>query len=306
MAPPKLPLKAGDDYTVLALTIPPSTAYPRAATHCMYVRAHAPKIPSADSARSLFAVNVPVDATEGALRALFAEQLGGARIERVDIEREGGGKSARKQGAATGTVSRKRKRGGDEEGADGDGLPLPRTWERELLRSGGGAVLVFVDRASAEAALKEVVRAARKRREVVWKGEGALGVERYRTHQTLTFPARHELQARINRYLAHFATTESARAKALARQRSVPDADGFVTVTRGGRAGPARLDEAQAAADKLKQRHRAPEDFYRFQTREKKKESAEKLKRDFIEDRKRVERMRARRGKTLVSAVPVD
>lgn len=95
---------------------------------------------------------------------------------------------------------------------------------------------------------------------------------------------------------------EAARARALKQARSVPDDDGFITVTRGGRAGPARLEEAQAAAEKLKERQKPPEDFYRFQTREKKKENAERLKREFQEDRKRVERMRARRGKIRVSA----
>lgn len=95
---------------------------------------------------------------------------------------------------------------------------------------------------------------------------------------------------------------EAARTRALKQARSVPDDDGFITVTRGGRAGPARLEEAQAAAEKLKERQKPPEDFYRFQTREKKKENAERLKREFQEDRKRVERMRARRGKIRVSA----
>ena len=93
---------------------------------------------------------------------------------------------------------------------------------------------------------------------------------------------------------------EAARARALKQARNVPDEDGFITVTKGGRAGPAKLEEAQAVAEKLKERQKMPEDFYRFQTREKKKENAERLKREFQEDRKRVERMRARRVKIRV------
>lgn len=122
----------------------------------------------------------------------------------------------------------------------------------------------------------------------------------YRTHHELTFPARDILQATVNGYLTQFSAMEVARAKALKQARSVPDDDGFITVTKGGRAGPAKLEEAQAAAEKLKERQKPPKDFYRFQTREKKKEDAERLKREFQEDRKRVERMRARRGKIRV------
>jgi ribosomal RNA-processing protein 7 len=46
-----------------------------------------------------------------------------------------------------------------------------------------------------------------------------------------------------------FADQEASRARALARQRAEPDEDGFVTVTRGGRMGPARQEEAQEKAE---------------------------------------------------------
>jgi ribosomal RNA-processing protein 7 len=81
--------------------------------------------------------------------------------------------------------------------------------------------------------------------------------------------------------------------------RSVPDEDGFVTVTRGGRAGPARREEAEAKQKELEERKKnngVKDDFYRFQNREKRKEAEGLLKRRFEEDRRRVEDMRARRG----------
>jgi ribosomal RNA-processing protein 7 len=79
----------------------------------------------------------------------------------------------------------------------------------------------------------------------------------------------------------------------------VPDDDGFITVTRGGRAGPARLEEAQAAAEKLKEREkkRAAGDFYRFQTREGAKLRERELKDKYEEDKKKIQSMRERRGK---------
>ncbi|KAK8187432.1 ribosomal RNA-processing protein 7-domain-containing protein [Phyllosticta capitalensis] len=297
---PKNPVKVAD-YTVLPLTIPPSDSYPTATKHYLYVRAHAPKIPDADTNRSLFASNLPIDASENSLRTLFSEQLGGARLDRVEIEGARPKKDQRGaalSGADSGTTKagKKRKRGANTD-VDFTAIELPQTWDKEILKSGSGAVLVFVDKASAELALKEVARAAKKKSEVRWKGEDGLRIERYRIHHHLTFPPRDLLQTTVNTFLTKWANMEGARARAMAKQRSVPDDDGFVTVTRGGRAGPARLEEAQAAGEKLKEKQKPPENFYRFQTREKKKETAEKLKREFQEDRKRVERMRAFKGK---------
>lgn len=103
-----------------------------------------------------------------------------------------------------------------------------------------------------------------------------------------------------------FSALEASRARALARQRSIPDADGFVTVTRGARTGPARLHEAQEKAEELRkkdeQKKKGMGDFYRFQTRERKKEEAGQLIRRFEEDRKRVEDMRKGRGNRFKSA----
>jgi ribosomal RNA-processing protein 7 len=107
------------------------------------------------------------------------------------------------------------------------------------------------------------------------------------------------LQEKVNSYLSAFAALESARSKRLAKQRSVPDEDGFITVTRGGRTGPARLEEVQAAAERLEEREkrRTGGDFYRFQSRDERKKRENELKRKFEEDRKRVEEIRQRRGK---------
>jgi ribosomal RNA-processing protein 7 len=79
----------------------------------------------------------------------------------------------------------------------------------------------------------------------------------------------------------------------------VPDEDGFITVTRGGRAGPARIEEAQAAAERLKEREkkRIGGDFYRFQTREGRKVKERELKDKYEEDKKKIQSMRERRGK---------
>jgi ribosomal RNA-processing protein 7 len=104
----------------------------------------------------------------------------------------------------------------------------------------------------------------------------------------------------LNAYLTQFNALETLRNRLRKTSRSVPDADGFVTVTRGGRAGPARIEDAQKKKEELearKKKNAVKDDFYRFQNREKRKEVEMGLRRRFEEDRKRVERMREGRGK---------
>jgi len=99
--------------------------------------------------------------------------------------------------------------------------------------------------------------------------------------------------------LTAFQQREATRTKLLAHQRAAPDADGFTTVTRGGRVGPARTEEAQLAKEreKEKDKNRIGGDFYRFQTREVRKAKEGELKRKFAEDREKVLKMRE--GKRL-------
>ena len=97
-----------------------------------------------------------------------------------------------------------------------------------------------------------------------------------------------------------FAEKETARSRLMAKQRQEPDEDGFVTVTRGGRTGPARQEAAQEQAEKLKSKQKGLEDFYRFQTREKRKARAGELVRKFEEDKEKVRKMKERRGKFKV------
>ena len=98
-----------------------------------------------------------------------------------------------------------------------------------------------------------------------------------------------------------YAAQEAARTRVLARQRQEPDEDGFITVTRGGRTGSARQEEAQEKAEKQREKEKGLDDFYRFQTREKKKARAGELIKKFEEDKEKVRRMRETRGKFRVS-----
>lgn len=98
-----------------------------------------------------------------------------------------------------------------------------------------------------------------------------------------------------------FAAQEASQARLQTRQRQEADDDGFVKVTRGGRVGPARQEAAQEQSEKQKQKQKGLEDFYRFQTRERRKARAGDLVRKFEEDKEKVKRMRERRGRFRVS-----
>ena len=97
-----------------------------------------------------------------------------------------------------------------------------------------------------------------------------------------------------------FASQEASEARSRARQRQEPDADGFITVTRGGRTNPVRQEVAQEQAEKQKQKQKGLEDFYRFQSREKRKQKAGELIRKFEEDKEKIRKMRERRGRFRV------
>jgi ribosomal RNA-processing protein 7 len=84
-----------------------------------------------------------------------------------------------------------------------------------------------------------------------------------------------------------FNEQEAENARALARRRQEPDEDGFITVVRGGRVAPARQEEAAALAKK-KEEKETPKNFYRFQTREVRKEKHQQLLAKFEMDKKKV------------------
>lgn len=320
------------DFTILPLTLPTLSGLPEqctAAKHYLYVKPHAPSIPTAIDEKSLFIANIPIDATEANLRALFVDQLGGSMVERVEFDASVPAQPMHKRwktdkpGKPDGEKRGKKRKRNDEalvaEGViEDEDSALPSIWPGELRRSGSGAIVVFVDKRSARGAFKAIYKAVKANTPIHWKsGDAALGVERtsdlthslqlklthhtgYRNHTTLTYPTPTSLQVSLNAYLTQFNALETLRNKHRKTARSVPDEEGFVTVTRGGRAGPARMEDAEKKKEELearKKKNAVKDDFYRFQNREKRKEVEMGLRRRFEEDRKRVERMREGRGR---------
>ena len=100
--------------------------------------------------------------------------------------------------------------------------------------------------------------------------------------------------------MTSYAAKEASTARLAAKQRQEADADGFITVTRGGRTNPAKQEAAQELAEKQKEKQKGLDDFYRYQSREKRKQRAGELVRKFEEDKERVRRMKERRGRFRV------
>jgi hypothetical protein len=173
----KTPLQIAG-YDILPLSLPHLTSFPQAAIHYLYIAPHHPKIPTSTASRSLFLVNVPFDSTETHIKHLLSAQIGlpAGRIE--DVQFEGQRRKATNAGGALSTKhkqdkrSKKRKRGSSETALDDvEGAELPSTWDRDLQSNGLTAVVLFVDRASMDAALKAVKAVRKERIELIW-GEG--------------------------------------------------------------------------------------------------------------------------------------
>lgn len=301
-----------EGYTTLPLQLPPTSTYPTPATHYLYIRPHEPRIPDPDSTRSLFIVNAPIDTTEIHLRHLFSTQLSAGRIERVTFEDV----PVKKAGLATATEpnlshrpNKKRKRiTADDLQTTLDEIQPPSTWDRVLQKSGAHAIVIFADKPSMEASLKAAARAARKGTPLLW-GDGipadrvpALGVQRYLSHERRRYPERAALLRTVNEFMTVFEQVAEARKREDARKAGEPDEDGFVTVTHGPKLNSvAREEEMRELVERQKKKEEGLEDFYRFQSREKRKERQQMLLRRFDEDRHKLQEIKARRGKIRVS-----
>ncbi len=135
-----------------------------------------------------------MDASESNLRALFADQLGGSRVERVDFHssvpaaparkrsKDSSAEKARIREDEEGAVKGRKRKRDEEVVAEGmvedEESALPRIWSSELRRGGSSAVVVFVDGRSCKGAMKEVKRVVEEGASVWWRGGEGLGIER--------------------------------------------------------------------------------------------------------------------------------
>ncbi|KAJ5128396.1 hypothetical protein N7526_006562 [Penicillium atrosanguineum] len=234
-------------YTTLPLQLPSDR---KPATHYLYLRPHEPRVPTPDTSRCLFLVNVPIDTTEAHIRHLFGTQLSAGRVERVSFEDVPVKKNTVATDSNLAHRNKKRKRiTADDLQSQLEDIWLPSTWNRELQKSGSHAIVFFPDIPSMESSLKAASKAARKGTSIVW-GEGL--------------------------------------------PQTVSHLSGSSDTSRTNACGE---DEMKELVERQKQKAAGLEDFYRFQSREKRKERQNQLLRRFDEDKRKLRDMRDRRGK---------
>lgn len=292
--------------------------------HYIYIKAYEPKIPDEESPRALFLVNIPVTATEAQLRHLITTQIGGAHVQSVYFAGQDGASSTSSSSALIATTKGtpkepattlgKRKRPAQESAEEISArlstFSLPSTKPSSFHTTGSSAIAIFLDRPSRDLTLRACQKTARslasnKTKPIIWSAgleaskQPLFGLARYEAQRTLTYPPRADLLRAVDEFMTTYSTLESAQARESAKWRAEPDEDGFVTVTRGSK-GVVKSDEADAIKAKLEEKKRKEqglEDFYRFQTRERRKADAGGLLRRFEDERKQVGEMSKRRGR---------
>ncbi|KAL0942525.1 vanillate o-demethylase [Colletotrichum truncatum] len=301
----------GDGFVTLPVKIPALPSCPVNALHEIRVRRNAPKIPTEIDDRSLFLKNVPVDSTEAHFRQIFAALVGPGRFEGIAFEDERKAAAAidPAQAVKVSNFGKKRKR--DEQEAEDrakeeEMAQLPDVWTRRLRKSGSSAIVLLADDKSVELVLKAIKKANKSKKYPVW-GQGVsedlpeLGSQWISAHLQLSRCDKTATQKSVHAFFNVFNRKEKEAQEMAKRLRNEPDEDGFVTVTRGGRAAPASKNEAEEArqkmVDKAAKKKSETTDFYRFQLRERRKAEQAALMRRFDEDRKKVDAMKEKRGK---------
>lgn len=315
-----------ESFLILKIAISPTPSYKVQIHHELRLRRNRPTNPSPTDSRTLFLKNIPADTTPAHLRALFAHLVGPGRFESVTFSDEGSrtavtnttSSNAQLRGVVTldpaaavkmANMGRKRKRAEQEADAEKEKeARLPDIWTRKLHKSGSSALVLLADEKSAQMVLKAVAKSNKNGKYPVW-GQGIpesaevppLGAPWLQAHLRLSRADKAETQNAVHAFFEVFNRKEKEAAEMAKRLRNEPDEDGFVTVTRGGRAAPATKSSAEEARQKMLEKEAKKREemkgFYRFQLREMRKEEQGKLLKRFQEDKKRVEAMKEKRGK---------
>ncbi|KAI5983087.1 ribosomal RNA-processing protein 7-domain-containing protein [Pisolithus albus] len=298
-------------------------------THIIYAKAHAsfskPTKSIFPPARSLFLVNVPVDATEREL-SLFFRYAG--TVERVvfdqtdlgDLELHGhasGSGSASEDGDSEGpdtsmdvdaeenAESRPRKSRKDkkkDEPTPPAVVPLPAGPHRTLHKTGAVAHVVFLDSSVLTKALTPLPKPR------VWpSSEEPRGVARYRALYDEQRPRLDIVKAHADTAmeLYEFELAKSRHKSAYRKGEALVDKDGFTMVVRGGAYGKTlgggvsvaskQFQAAGKTGNKQKKEPREKTLFYAFQKAERQRQAIMDLKNNFEEDKARVERLKRSR-----------
>ena len=301
----------GDQFSILPIKVPAIPSYPETAIHEVRVLRNAPKIPTANDSRSLFLKNIPADSTEPHFRAVFTQLVGAGRFESITFDDESRTLLPIDPAQATKLTgfAKKRKRGdveAEEREREEEAAQLPQIWSRRVQRSSSTAIVLLADAKSVQLVLTSLAKLQKSKKYPSWGKDVSddvpdLGSSCIAAHLQLSRvdqPAPHKA---VHAFFNAFNRKEKEAVELAKRLRNEPDEDGFVTVTRGGRAAPVSRNEAEEAKRRMIERDTKKKtettDFYRLQMRERRKAEQMALMRRFQEDKKKVDAMREKRGK---------
>ncbi|KAF9292075.1 Ribosomal RNA-processing protein 7 [Mortierella alpina] len=307
-----------------SITVSPSSPHNSASyknvLHYIYFKKH--ESPKEDSKtpknRTLFVLNIPVDATETHLRDLFkpcgrvvsvhfinkvhdTNMTKEEREQQEELERLE--KEAAMIEAESGNKTKGSKKGSKSKQAAGSAEDHSRT----LYATGSQAYVVFLE----EQELTKALTMKRKKRSWINTGGDAtpsdaaklssLGVSKWINEYHMKRPEASVLQVKVDDYMEKFERSEYEAQQAALARLNVMDEDGFTLVTRAGKGGHNTDGVITVTAAKaedvknLKPKKKELQDFYRFQMREAKRDKLVDLRRKFEEDKMRIEALKVNR-----------
>ncbi|CCM02318.1 uncharacterized protein FIBRA_04410 [Fibroporia radiculosa] len=317
--------------TSIAGFTPIPVSYSQSSIHILYARAHTgshkPKSNAKGKnvdlpdARTLFLVNVPVDATERELtlffkscgtveRIVFHGEGDGAEVPEEESESEGEGEEGSNAGEdADDTAPEERPRKKRKTGKDAvpQIVPLPSVELRKFRCTGRSAHIIFLDDTSLSRALQQPSRPK------PWQIDQSapMGLSHYRALYDSLRPPLDVVRAHADSYMELF-EHEQAKKRQESKYRmgeAVVDEDGFTLVTRGGAYGKTLGGGVGVASKKFqgntesggkrarrnKKEKGENDNFYAFQIHEKKRQELIDLKRKWEEDKAKVEKLKQSR-----------
>ncbi|KIJ19371.1 hypothetical protein PAXINDRAFT_127493 [Paxillus involutus ATCC 200175] len=294
-------------------------------THIIYARPHASKSknPTLPADRTLFLVNIPVDATDREVSLFFkncgtvervvydregldSEQLAGEISDSDDEDEEGTGSSMDVDAPENNEEQPRKKRRGQKDKkakpVPPTVVPLPTVPLRTFRKTGSSAHVVFLDASS----LAKALVAPPKPRP--WpSSEEPRGLAHYAALYDSRRPPLGVVKAHADTSmnLFEFELAQAKKKSVYRKGEAIVDEDGFTLVTRGGAYGQTLGGGVGVASktfqmtgrtgSKKKKEPKEKETFYAFQKAEKQRKALLDLKKNFEEDKARIEKLKESR-----------
>ncbi|BFZ57028.1 hypothetical protein PYCC9005_004078 [Savitreella phatthalungensis] len=322
------------DFDEIRLRMPPTTLFPDGVLHSLFVRAHVGKNASEEeiAERTLFLVNIPVDCSRTQLRTLFSRLGDGARLEHVRFH--GARRSEADASLDDIAAMQLTELDGVEDESMSKEIRrlknlsnLPSPWPAnggfniDLHPSGATAHITLLEPQERTRILRTLKARKHKPLEIDWEsltptpakrsvgtstdnaddaGDDAVplyGRARYEMFlRRSRYPDRGALQRACDATLELYDAEVGLRRKRQKMMRTEADADGFVTVTRGGRAGVGKVAEAKAQAQKAAAAQRGiAADLYRFRRQHDRAQKQSDLRAKFELDKKKIDQLKQQR-----------